>query len=244
MNYILEGLKNAFIMIFTLDKEFVAVIGVSIRVSFIATVLATILAIPVGLWVGLGKFKGRDCITVILNTLMSIPTVVVGLLVYSFISRQGPLGRLGILFTPTAMVIGQVILAFPIIAGISIGAVRNLGDAPFVAASLLGASKIRAGMLFLGEARIAILSSIIAGFGRVFSEVGISMMLGGNIRFYTRNITTTIALETSKGNFALAIAGGLILLVIALVINISIYYFSRHKSVNSPTDAPFIVAKD
>ena len=229
MDYIIEGLKGSLDIIFSLDREFLGIVFVSLRISLAATFLATILAIPVGTYIGLGKFRGREIATTILNTSMSLPTVLVGLLLYSFLSRKGPLGGLGILFTPTAMIIGQCILAFPIIAAFVAGGVRNLGDTPLVAARILGAGQLKGMLLFLREAKLIVMTSVLAGFSRVFSEIGVSMMLGGNIRFYTRNITTSIALETSKGAFSLGIALGIVLMVIALFINVTVYHFQLKK---------------
>ncbi len=211
-------------------NEFTTIVFTSVKISFTSTFLAAILAIPFGLWVGLGKFKGRDFIAAILNTLMSMPTVVIGLLIYSLLSRKGALGGMGMLFTPAAMIIGQCLLAFPIIAAFVAGSARNMGDEPFIAARALGAGRLRSALLFLREGDTAVMTSVFAGFGRVFSEVGISMMLGGNIRFYTRNITTAIALETSKGAFGLGIALGTVLMVIALIVNITVYNFKMRRA--------------
>ena len=229
MDYIIDGIKKAFDIILSLDKEFLSIVFTSIKISLISTTLAAMFAIPLGVWVGAGRFRGREMITTILNTLMALPTVLVGLLLYSFLSRRGPLGNLGILFTQTAMIMGQAVLAFPIIAALVAGGIRNLGNSPLIAARLLGAGYIKSTLLFLKEARPIVITSTLAGFGRVFSEVGISLMLGGNIRFYTRNITTAIALETSRGAFGLGIALGLVLLTVAFMLNISIYRFREER---------------
>lgn len=223
MDYISYGLRRAFEIIFSLDREFLGVVFTSVKISSVSIILASAAAIPFGVWVGTGRSKGKDLITTILNTLMAMPTVVIGLLFYSLLSRKGPLGELGILFTPTAMVIGQSVLAFPIIAALIAAGVGNLGEAPFIAARLLGAEKFRSGLLFLREAKLIVITCVLAGFGRIFSEIGISMMLGGNIRFYTRNITTAIALETSRGAFGMGIALGIVLLAVALLINIAVW---------------------
>ncbi|MFC1708637.1 ABC transporter permease [Candidatus Omnitrophota bacterium] len=225
MGHITEGIKEAFVIILTLDKEFLSIVFTSIKISFASTFLAAVLAVPFGIWLGTAKFKGRKLTTTILNTLMSLPTVVIGLLLYSFLSRNGPLGSFGMLYTPAAMIMGQCVLAFPIIAALVAGGVRNIGNEPLVAARLLGAGRFESGVLFLREAKLIVITCILAGFGRVFSEVGISMMVGGNIRFYTRNITTAIALETSRGAFGLGIALGLVLLAVAFLINMAMYYF-------------------
>ncbi len=225
MDYIFEGLKGALRIILSFDREFMDIVSVSIKVSLCSTLLAVLLGVPFGMFCGIGNSRGKRFTVTILNTLMALPTVVVGLLLYSVLSRRGPLGGLGILFTPWAMIAGQTILAFPIIAGFVAGGVRNIGDGPLVAARALGAGRFESGLLFLKEAKIIVLTSASAGFGRVFSEVGISMMLGGNIRFYTRNITSAIALETSKGFFSLGIALGIVLIFIAFLANAIVYRF-------------------
>ena len=205
--------------------EFLNIVLTSVRISLSSVTLAALFAVPLGIWVGTSKFRGRGAALMVLNTLMAMPTVVIGLLLYSLLSKSGPLGGSGILFTPAAMVIGQAILAFPIIAALVAGGVGNLGDTPLIAARLLGAGGMQSTVLLLREARLIVITSALAGFGRVFSEIGISMMLGGNIRFYTRNITTTIALETSKGQFGLGIALGTVLLTVAFLINAVVYRF-------------------
>ncbi|MBU1122865.1 MAG: ABC transporter permease [Candidatus Omnitrophota bacterium] len=230
MEYIINGIKGAIQIIFSLDREFLGIVATSLRISLTSTALSAFLGIPFGLWVGLGKFKGRNFLQTILNTLMSLPTVVVGLTLYSFLSRRGPLGGVNILFTPLAVVIGQFILAFPIVAAFTSSGANNIGQTPIIAARLLGAGKIKSNLLFLKEAKIIIITSVLAGFGRVFAEVGVSMMLGGNIRFYTRNITTAIALETSKGMFELGIALGIVLISVAFMINIIVFQFQRKQS--------------
>ena len=220
MEYLFSAFINALKMIFSLDREMMGVTLVSLKVSVASTILATAAALPFGFLVATREFPGRRLLIILLNTLMSFPTVVVGLLVYSFISRRGPLGELGILYTPWAMIIGQFILVFPIIAALTLSAVRSMDRNVEKTALTLGANEWQTAMIILSEGRYAILAAIIAGFGRVFAEVGVSMMLGGNIRGYTRNITTTIALETGKGEFELGLALGLILLTVAFIINI------------------------
>ena len=229
MHYIINGFKDAIKIIFCFDREFISIVSVSLKISCMSTLLAALFGVPFGIWVGTGKFRGKKLLEIILNTLMSLPTVVIGLVLYSFLSRRGPLGNLGILFTPTAMVVGQFVLAFPIIGAISKEGIKSLGNSPIIAARVLGAGKLESYLLFFRESRFVIVASVMAGFGRVFSEVGVSMMLGGNIRFYTRNITTAIALETSKGAFSLGIALGIVLLIIAFCVNSIVYYFHSQK---------------
>jgi len=228
VGYLGEGLSEALGLIAAFDREFASIVGVSLRVAGTSTALATAAAVPVGIAVAESHFRGRQMVITLLNTLMSLPTVLVGLLVYSFISRQGPLGDLGLLYTQSAMVFGQALLAFPIIAGLVLASVASLDRRVRVTATALGADGRQSFRVLLREARFGILAAVVAGFGRVFAEVGISMMLGGNIRHYTRNITTAIALETSKGDFALGIALGIVLLAVALVVNVALGLL-RHR---------------
>ncbi|MFQ5455331.1 MAG: ABC transporter permease [Nitrospirota bacterium] len=230
MDYILDGFINAFKMIVSLDREMIKIILVSVRVSMISTLLSTLIGLPVGFYVAIKDFRGKQLVITILNTLLALPTVVIGLLVYSFISRRGPLGGMGLLYTPWAMVIGQMILSFPIIASLSLSAIQGIDKRVEKTALTLGASKLQTAFFLVAEGRYVIFSAIIAGFGRVFAEVGVSMMLGGNIRGYTRNITSAIALETGKGEFALGMALGIILLTIAFSINIIFRCLQKRRS--------------
>lgn len=220
MDFLADGLFEAVRIVATFDREFGAVVLVSLSVSLSSTLLAALCGVPFGILVAEKRFPGRQAVITVLNTLMSLPTVVVGLMVYSFLSRRGPLGELGLLYTRTAMVIGQCILIFPIISGLTVAAIRGLDKRIRITIAALGADSAQGFRMFLREARFGILAAVVAGFGRVFAEIGISMMLGGNIRGYTRNITTAIALETGKGEFALGIALGLVLLTVALGVNV------------------------
>jgi len=230
MGYLGEGLAQALRLILAFDREFAAIVAVSLEVAFTSTALATTAAVPVGIALAESRFRGRQAIITLLNTLMSLPTVLVGLLVFSFVSRRGPLGDLGLLYTQSAMVAGQAMLAFPIVAGLVLASVVSLDRRVRATAESLGADGRQSFRLLLREARFGILSAVVAGFGRVFAEVGVSMMLGGNIRGYTRNITTAIALETSKGDFALGIALGLVLLVMALGVNVALGLLRRREA--------------
>ena len=229
MNYIADGFTEALRLIATMDRDFLSAISVSLTVACTSTAIATITGVPFGVWVAHTEFRGKRVLITVLHTLMSLPTVVVGLMVYSFISRSGPLGSLGLLYTRAAMVIGQVILAFPIIAGLTVVEATSLDKRVAMTVTSLGATPTQGFVMFLHEARFGIMAAIVAGFGRVFAEIGVSMMLGGNIRAYTRNITTTIALETSRGELSLGLALGLVLLVVALLVNISFAIF-REKA--------------
>jgi tungstate transport system permease protein len=232
MGYILEGFRQAFYLIFSFDREVFSAVFVSLRVSFTAIVFATILGLPLGFWVAVKDFRGKRFVTTVLNTLMALPTVVVGLTVYSFISRRGPLGSLNLLFTPHAMVIGQFILATPIIAALTISAIHSIDENVSATALTLGASGSQAALMVVREARVGLLAAVITGFGRIIGEVGAAMMLGGNIRRVTRTISTAIALQTSMGEFERGIALGIILmtihlLIVALMINTLFPYFQR-----------------
>lgn len=203
--------------------------GLSIKLAAISTLIAAVIGIPVGFILGTYDFPGRSFLASIVNTLLSLPTVVVGLAIYSFISRRGPLGRFGLLFTPTAIILGQAVLATPIVTALTMNATRSLERDLQMTALSLGASRVQVAYLLLLQARFAVLGALVAGFGRVIAEVGAAMMLGGNIEGYTRTITTAIALETSKGEFAFALSLGIILLLISFVVNILVHYFQQVK---------------
>jgi len=230
MDYILEGFINGIKLLFSFDKEVMGIVLVSLKTSTIAALTASLIGIPFGFVVAIKEFYGRRIIITLLNTLLSLPTVLIGLLLYSLISRRGLLGELSILFTQGAIIIGQIILAFPIISAMTLSAVQGVDSRVSKTAVTLGASRMQVVYCILHEGSFAILAAVIAGFGRVFSEVGVSMMLGGNIKGYTRNITTAIAFETGKGEFAMGIALGMVLLAVALIINI-IFHFRIFSAV-------------
>jgi tungstate transport system permease protein len=229
VNYLLDGIATALKLIITLDAEVTHCTLVSLQVSSIAILLASLVGLPCSFLIGMYDFRGKKTLITLVNTLMAIPTVVIGLFVFSFVSRQGPLGVLGLLFTPAAMVIGQFLLATPIIIALSFAAIQGIDPRIRVTALTLGARSHQVIVTLLLEARYAIIAAVIAGFGRVIGEVGSAMMLGGNIRGYTRTISTAIALETSKGEFSLGLALGMILLTVALSVNIALRYL-QHKS--------------
>ncbi|RLA93364.1 MAG: ABC transporter permease [Deltaproteobacteria bacterium] len=222
-----EGFSEALILILSLDREVFSITFLSLSISTVATFLASLIGVPLGFAVGTTNFPGRRMVITFFNAMLSLPTVVVGLFVFSFISRQGPLGFLGLLFTPTAMVIGQFILAIPIITALTISAVQGVDRRVRPTALTLGANRLQTSITVLTEVRFALMAAIIAGFGRIIGEVGSAIMLGGNIRNYTRTITTAIALETSKGEFGFAIALGIILMIVAFSVNILFRYFQQ-----------------
>lgn len=203
-----------------IPRDLLAAIGVSFKTSGLAALVASALAIPAALFLAGREFRGKRIVLLIIQTWMAAPTVVIGLLFYSLLSRSGPFGGLGLLYTPAAMTAGQVFLILPLIAGFSYSALRQVDKRARLTALSLGASRRQASWVVLREARAPLLIAVLAGFARAVSEVGIAMMLGGNIRGLTRNITTTIALETAKGDFREAVALGVILLVLTLGINL------------------------
>lgn len=230
MDYLWGGLTTALKLIFTFDHEVISCTWVSLSVSSIAILLASLIGVPLAFLIGINEFKGKRMIITLFNTMMALPTVVVGLFVFSLISRQGPLGVLGLLFTPIAMMIGQFILATPIITALAISAIQGIDPRIKMTAVTLGARSYQITFALMLEARFAIMAAIIAGFGRIIGEVGSAMILGGNIRGYTRSITTAIALETSKGEFSLGLALGIILLAVALSVNIILRYLQQRTS--------------
>ena len=220
---------KSFQLLFTGDHEIYFIAFTSIRIALISTLLSSFVSLPVGIKLAFSRFKGRRAIIVFLNSLMSLPTVVIGLIVYSFISRSGPLGAFGLLFSPGAIVIGQFVLSFPIITSMVYGALSGINQTLPETLVMFRVTGVRRLYFLIREAKTAILLAIVAGFGRVIGEVGVSMMLGGNIRWYTRTITTAIALETSKGDFELGLALGIILLVISLGITSILHAGVRHE---------------
>lgn len=224
MELLIDSLISAIKLILSRDRYLFEIVFLSTKLSIIATAISIIISIPISLVIVGYEFIGKKIIISIINTLMALPTVVVGLLVYSFLSRNGPLGSLSLLYTPSAMVIGQVILIIPIMTGLLISSISSIDLRVKKEALALGAGYFQTLLIVLNEGRSGIVSAISCGFGRVFAEVGISMMVGGNIEGYTRNIPTAIALETSKGNFALSFALGIILLSIAFIINPLFHY--------------------
>lgn len=214
------SLLEALILVLTLDKEVFYTVWTSLYTATIAIFLSAMVGIPIGALVGIRRFFGRRAVITILNTLMAMPTVVIGLLVYSALSRQGPLGSFGLMFTPWAMIIGQTILAIPIVANLTLSAVDGADRRIYHTAMTLGAGRVRSIVQLLQEVRFSVMAAVIAGFGRLIAEVGVAMMLGGNIRGYTRTMTTAITLETSMGEFSFALALGGILLTVALFVNL------------------------
>ena len=216
----ISGFQEAIRLLVTGESGVYTIVGISVFVAFIATLLASIIGLPIGYWLATYRFPGRRIITTVLNTLLAMPTVVIGLIVYALISRRGPMGFLELLYTPNAMIIGETILAIPIVAAFTLSAFRAVDSRITETALTLGATNTQTAWALISEARFGIMAAIVAAFGRVIAEVGAAMMLGGNISVSTRTMTTAIALESSKGEFGLAIAGGIILLLTAVGANL------------------------
>lgn len=220
MNEFFNGMLQAINLILTFNPELVEITTRTLFISLSATFIAALIAIPLGGLINFKKFKGKRSLINLIQTLYSLPTVLVGLFVFLLLSQQGAFGDLHLLFTPTGMIIGQTLLILPILIGFTITALKTVGKDLTDLSISLGASEFQTIYTIMREAKYAIMAAVILGFGRAISEVGVAIMIGGNIRGATRVITTTISLETSKGNLELSIALGIILLGIALIINL------------------------
>jgi len=217
-----QGLLKAIQLIVSLDPEVMEITGRSLAIVATSCSIATLICLPLGSLLHFNRFPGKRLLINVVQTFYSVPTVAIGLFVFVFLSRAGPLGEIGIMFTPMAIVIGQVLLITPIILGLTISALSGVDRAVFETAVSLGANRFQVTTLTIREARYAILTAVLMGFGRAISEVGLSLMVGGNIKGFTRTITTAISLETSKGDIELSIALGIILIFLALVINVAL----------------------
>jgi tungstate transport system permease protein len=220
MDLILEGIKKAFWLLITFDPEVMKITLLSLQVSGSATLISLFIGISIGTTVALSKFPGRRVTVSLINTGMALPPVVVGLFVTIFLWRNGPLGILGVLYTPTAMIIAQTVIATPIVMGITLAAIQQLPQKLRLQILALGATRLQMVWILIKEARLPLLAAVMAGFGGVISEVGASIMVGGNIKGYSRVLTTATVMETSRGNFDIAIALGIILLLLAYFINL------------------------
>ena len=225
MDLLTDSFLSAILLIASLDPEVFSIVWVSLKVSGISTLLASLMGAPLGFLIAYGSFKGKRILIVCLNTMLAFPTVVIGLFVYSFISRRGIFGPFDLLYTQKAIVIGQFILILPIIATLTIAAISRIDERYRKTAMTLGANRWQTACVIFREARFGIVAAVITAFGRVIAEVGISMMLGGNAKGFTRTMTTAMALEYDKGEFILAVALGIILLVLSFGINLIFHFF-------------------
>lgn len=227
MSDIVEGMLAAFRLIFSLDADLFEIILLSLQVTLTAVIIASLIGMPLGAWLAVNRFRFRRITIAILNALMGLPPVVVGLIVYIMLSRSGPFGVLNLLFTPTAMVIAQVIIITPLIASISHQAIRDLWADYHDLLISLNTTKWQRMLTLIKDARRSLLTASLAGFGRAIGEVGAIMIVGGNIDHLTRVLTTAIALETGKGEFSFALALGFILIALAIIVNLAIHSISR-----------------
>jgi tungstate transport system permease protein len=227
MDSIIESFARAVSLMLSLNRELLGIIFLSLQVSCAALLIASVIGVPAGSAIGLKRFPGKGFIVSLLNTFMGLPPVVVGLFLYLALSRSGPLGFLSLLYTPSAMIIAQTVLAFPIVASLSHSAIVNVDPIIRQASATLGATPYQMALTIVKEARYGIISGIIAGLGRVMAEVGAILIVGGNIAGYTRVMTTTIALETDKGDFELALALGIILLGLSSFITVMLNIIQR-----------------
>jgi tungstate transport system permease protein len=229
MDLIAEGIYKAFVLLLTLDPEVLHITLLSLSISGTATLISLLLGVSLGIFIALKEFPGKKFVISTINTGMGLPPVVVGLFVSIFLWRNGPFGFLGLLYTPLAMVIAQSIIATPLVMGVSVAAIQHLPRNLRYQILALGATRLQMMWLLIREARLPLLAAVMAGFGGVISEVGASIMVGGNIKGYTRVLTTATVMETSRGNFDIAIALSIILMVLAFVINAILTYVQQRE---------------
>ena len=227
MDFIVDGIVKALQLLFQGDRETFSAVLTTVQVSFLSMSASLLAGVPLGYCLGYLDFPGKKSLRTVVDTMLALPTVFIGLLVYAFISSRGPLGEFGLLFTLSGIAIGQAILALPIVIALTATAIESLDHSLRLTLLSLGASGKQIFLTILWEARLGLLVAAVTATGRVLTEVGISMMVGGNIKWHTRTITTAIALETNKGQFATGIALGLILLIIAFAINLSLSFLRR-----------------
>ena len=227
MNFFLEGFFQAFALLLSGNEETYSAIWATVRVSSYSISASLLAGVPLGFCLGYFEFRGKRPLRTLVDTMMALPTVFIGLLVYAFLTHRGPLGNLALLFTLPGIAAGQTILALPIVVGLSATAVESMDRKLRIAIMSMGANRRQLFLTSLWESRHGILAGAVAAYGRVMTEVGISMMVGGNIKWHTRTITTAIALETNKGQFGMGVALGLVLLAIALCVNLSVSFLRR-----------------
>ncbi len=230
MSFILEGFKKGLSLIFTANPEVLAIVKLSLVVSLLATAVSVLVGVPLGSIIALKKFPFKKIVISLVNTGMGLPPVVVGFFVMLFLSRNGPLSFLGWLYTPMGMILAQIIIATPIVTGLSMSAMQSVDPKFYQQILSLGANQGQVLMVCLKEIRLSVLAAVIAGFGSIISEVGAVMIVGGNIKNQTRVLTTATVLETHMGNFDLAIALGLILLGMSFLINLALTFIQQQKT--------------
>ena len=229
MELIVEGIRKAFWLLVTGDPEVIGITLLSLRVSGLATLVSLVIGVAAGTLVALTRFPGRGFVVSLINTGMGLPPVVVGLFVTILLWRSGPLGFLGMLYTPGAMILAQTVIATPIVMGITLAAMQQLPKKLRLQILALGATRLQLVWILTKEARLPLLAAVMAGFGGVISEVGASIMVGGNIKGYSRVLTTATVMEASRGNFDTAIALGIILLVLAFAVNLVLTHIQQKE---------------
>ncbi len=232
MELIIDGFRKAIEMILTGDQEILEITWLTLRVCFTAILISSLIGLPLGMILGLTRFRGRKIILTIINIGMGLPPVVAGLWISMLLWRSGPLGHLHLLYSPTAIVMAQVLVSLPIVTGLTSSAFQQINEKMLLQIKALGATKIQTIMILLKQTKIAIVASIMAGFGRVIAEVGAAQMVGGNIQGDTRILTTSIVMEVSKGNFDVALAISFILLTVALLITAALTLLQQRKRVS------------
>ncbi len=225
MELLRDSMLSAVMLLIQFDPELLFIVWVSLKVSSLSTLIAAVVGIPAGLLLAQAVFPGKRFVLTCLNTLLALPTVVIGLVVYAFISRRGTFGAFGLLYTQEAIIIGQVILIVPLVTSLTIAAVSKLDERYRLSAMTLGADRYQTALVIFKEARFGIVAAVVAAFGRVIAEVGIGMMLGGNAKGFTRTMTTAMALEYDKGEYVLAVALGVVLMCIAFGVNLLFQFF-------------------
>ncbi len=229
MDLIVEGIRKAFWLLATGDAEVMSITLLSLKVSGLATLVSLVIGVSAGTLVALTRFPGRGFVVSLINTGMGLPPVVVGLFVTILLWRSGPLGFLGMLYTPGAMILAQTVIATPIVMGITLAAMQQLPKKLRLQILALGATRLQLVWILTKEARLPLLAAVMAGFGGVISEVGASIMVGGNIKGYSRVLTTATVMETSRGNFDMAIALGIILIVLAFAVNLVLTHIQQKE---------------
>lgn len=229
MDLLFDGLKRAIEMIASGDPEIIEITWRTLRISLTAILISTILGLPLGIFLGLTRFPGRKVLLVIINIGMGLPPVVAGLWITILLWRSGPLGHLSLLYSPTAIVMAQVLVSLPILIGLTSSAFQQIDEKMMMQIKALGATKLQFFKILLIETRVAILAAIIAGFGRVIAEVGAAMMVGGNIKGDTRILTTSIVMEVSKGNFDIAFALSFIIMTLAFMITFCLTFLQQRS---------------
>jgi len=231
LDFILSGLIEAFWLLIRFDPETISAIDITLRSSTLSIIFSLAIGLPLGFCLGFFSFPGRKALKLLSDTLLAVPTVVVGLIVYAFISHRGPFGEYELLYTLTGIVIGQTLLALPIIVSLSATAVEGMDKKLYLTLSSFGLTTFQMIQSVVWELRHGLIAVAVAAYGRVIAEVGIAMMIGGNIKWFTRTITTAISLETNKGEFAMGIALGLVLMSIAFILNFLLYFLKKRARI-------------